>query len=71
MLIDFALQDDEPKGPLNGGSGETGDRRRLLERKKQERKQMLKIWIQSILILDRLLYTFNRLINKLSEVLMI
>ena len=34
MLIDFALQDDEPKGPLNGGSGETGDRRRLLERKK-------------------------------------
>ena len=37
MLIDFALQDDEPKGPLNGGSGETGDRRRLLERKKQER----------------------------------
>ena len=37
MLIDFALQDDEPKGPLNDGSGETGDRRRLLERKKQER----------------------------------
>jgi len=46
ILIEFVLNaDQDPKGHMNGGSGETGDRRVNQERLREQSKQNLKQWI--------------------------
>lgn len=46
ILIDFILLDDFLKKPqMNGGSGETGDREIMAKKRKDERRRVLKNWV--------------------------